>query len=43
MIKSNLKKLAKKNFDAVDCVVIKIGSALLVDLETNALRLDWLN
>ena len=43
MIKFNLKKLAKKNFDSADCVVIKIGSALLVDLETNALRLDWLN
>ena len=43
MIKLNLKRLAKKNFDSADCVVIKIGSALLVDLETNALRLDWLN
>jgi glutamate 5-kinase len=38
----NLKELAHKKFSAADCVVVKIGSALLVDFETNSLRMDWL-
>ena len=38
----NLKELARTKFNAADCVVVKIGSALLVDFETNSLRMDWL-
>ena len=36
------KKFAALKFDNADCIVVKIGSALLVDLNTNSLRLDWL-
>ena len=36
------RELAHTKFKAADCVVVKIGSALLVDLETNSLRLNWL-
>ena len=36
------KKFAALKFDNADCIVVKIGSALLVDLKTNSLRLDWL-
>ena len=37
-----LKDFAQEKFNAADCIVVKIGSALLVDLKTNFLRLDWL-
>ena len=43
MTESETQKLAQINFKNAGCVVIKIGSALLVDQKTNALRLDWLN
>ena len=37
-----LKQLAKKNFNDADCIVVKIGTALLVDSETGLLRMKWL-
>ena len=37
-----LKLLARAKFDSAVCIVIKIGSALLVNQKTNTLRLDWL-
>ena len=37
-----LEELAQSKFKDADCVVVKIGSALLVDLETNSLRMKWL-
>ena len=42
MTKESLKSLAHSKFTDAECVVIKIGSALLVDMNTNLLRLDWL-
>ena len=36
-------KFSEQKFKNSECIVIKIGSALLVDLETNSVRLDWLN
>ncbi len=43
MINSESKKLAYNKFTDANCVVIKIGSALLIDQKTNLLRLDWLD
>ena len=42
MTTESLKSLAHSKFTDAECVVIKIGSALLVDMNTNLLRLDWL-
>lgn len=42
MTELTLKELSHTKFNAADCVVVKIGSALLVDSETNSLRADWL-
>ena len=36
------KELAQTKFNAAACVVIKIGSALLIDSVTNSLRIEWL-
>ena len=38
----NTKQIAQDKFNNAVCVVIKIGSALLVDQKTNSIRLDWL-
>ncbi len=39
---SETNRLVHRKFKNSRCVVIKIGSGLLVDQETNALRVDWL-
>ena len=36
-------RLEHLNFSDAGCIVVKIGSALLVDKETNSLRVDWLD
>ncbi len=40
---SKIKQFAKSKFSDARCIVIKIGSGLLVQKKTNLLRLDWLN
>ena len=42
MTKSENNKLLINKFNNAGCIVIKIGSALLVDQKSNALRLNWL-
>ncbi len=42
MITKEFKKLAETKFKNANCIVIKIGSALLFDKKTNFLRLEWL-
>ena len=42
MIGTELQHLAESKFKNAACIVIKIGSALLIDRSTNAVRLDWL-
>ena len=39
----NIRQIAQDKFNNAVCVVIKIGSALLVDQKTNSIRLDWLD
>ena len=40
--KTKTNALSKKIIDAADCIVIKIGSALLVDEKSNSVRENWL-
>ena len=42
MNQKKIKKLVTTKFEDANCIVIKIGSALLVDKTTNFLRLEWL-
>ena len=42
MNNTEIRQYSRKLFKNADCVVLKIGSALLVDTKTNSLRLKWL-
>lgn len=39
----DLKEFAKKRFSSADCIVVKIGSSLLIDNSTNLIREEWLH
>jgi glutamate 5-kinase len=43
MINEVSNSLSFQKFEKADCIVIKIGSSLLVERGSNALKLEWLN